>query len=278
MIRVLFGAGTAAAANGITADVDVSLDAAGAGSAGDDFTVTATVDTGAATGQGFSDGLDKSVALSVGGGLVLPAIGDAFEGGFYAGLISHTADGVPTHALIVAPRASGASGFDYPISTALAWKTSLSLTAGTSSTFDGAANTAAMVTAGIGSHPAANFCVGLSIGGFSDWYLPARFELDIAYENLKPSTANNSTSWGINDYSVPKRTLNRTTTDPAQTSVSTFQSAGVEFIAFSGPTDHYSSTQIDSTNAWALDFASGSQNANQITFGRRVRAFRKVAL
>jgi hypothetical protein len=51
MIRVLFGAGTAAAANGITADVDVLLDAGGAGSAGDDFTVNLTLDEGSASIQ-----------------------------------------------------------------------------------------------------------------------------------------------------------------------------------------------------------------------------------
>jgi hypothetical protein len=49
MIRVLFGAGSAAAANGITADVDLLLDAGAAGSAGDDFTVHLTLDEGSAT-------------------------------------------------------------------------------------------------------------------------------------------------------------------------------------------------------------------------------------
>jgi hypothetical protein len=34
-------------------------------------------------------------------GIVLPAIGAAYEGGFFAGAISHTADGVATHALML---------------------------------------------------------------------------------------------------------------------------------------------------------------------------------
>ena len=101
--------------------------------------------------------------------LVLPAIGAAFEGGFFAGTISHTADGVATHALIVAPAASGYNGQG-----ALQWKTTDTTTAGTNSTFDGYANTAAMETAGLANHPAANYCRGLTIGGFTDWYLPAR--------------------------------------------------------------------------------------------------------
>jgi hypothetical protein len=118
----------------------------------------------------------------------IPAvIGESFGGGYFAGYISHTADGNPTHALIVAPRATGATGTGYTLTTNLVqWKTTNTTTAGTTSSFDGAANTAAMVTAGIADHPAANFCKNLSIGGFTDWYLPARYELDIAYFNLKP--------------------------------------------------------------------------------------------
>jgi hypothetical protein len=158
------------------------------------------------------------------------------------------------------------------------WKTATTTTTGTTSDFDGAANTAAMVTAGIASHPAANFCVNLSIGGFTDWYLPARYELDIAYENFKPTTDSNNTSWGINPYSVPERTVNRTAGDPAQTSVSAFQSTGSEpFVADL----HWSSTEGSSTVAWWLTFNSGFQSSvGGITKAstNRVRAFRKLAL
>jgi hypothetical protein len=205
-------------------------------------------------------------------GIVLPAIGDAFEGGFFAGLISHTDDGVATHALIVAPAATGASGTGYTITTNLQWKTTTTTTAGTTSPFDGAANSANMNNA---DHPAAQFCEGLSIGGYSDWYLPARYELDIAYENLKPTTASNDTSWGINPYSVPERTVNRTAGAPAQTSVAAFQSGGAEaFVAG----DHWSSTEDSSTNAWVLTFAFGLQVSSGKDVNRRVRAFRKLAL
>ena len=195
--------------------------------------------------------------------------GDPLQGGLFAGYISHSADGIPTHALIVAPRATGASGSGYTIATNLAWQSTTSTT-GATSPFDGAANTALMTNS-----PAANFCTGLSIGGFTDWYLPARYELDIAYENLKPTTASNSTSWGINPYSVPERTVNRTAGDPAQTSVSAFQSTGAEpFVAVF----HWSSTENSSTDAWELDFGDGNQFTNFKNFTRRVRAFRKLAL
>jgi hypothetical protein len=197
----------------------------------------------------------------------LLAIGDAYEGGFFAGYISHTDDGVATHALIIAPSATGQSVGP------LQWKTTNTSTAGTSSPFDGAANSANMNDA---AHPGAQFCEGLSIGGYSDWYLPARYELDIAYENFKPTTANNSTSWGINPYSVPERTVNRTAGAPARTSLAAFQSGGAEaFVAG----DYWSSTEDASlTKAWGQFFGDGNQFNPNKTDSRRIRAFRKLAL
>lgn len=206
----------------------------------------------------------------------LPEIGAAFEGGYFAGLISHTANGTPTHGLIVAPRATGATGTGYTLTTNLQWKTSQTSTANTASRFDGAANTAAMIAAGAAAHPAAQFCDNLTIGGFSDWYLPARYELDIAYFNLKPTTDSNNTSWGINDYSVPKRTTNYSAGTPAQTSIAAFQSGGGEdFVA----NNHWSSTETSASTAWLLDFGNGLQfnSVKDDTF-YRVRAFRKFAL
>jgi hypothetical protein len=203
--------------------------------------------------------------------VALPAIGEPFEGGYFAGLISHTADGVATHALIVAPRETGASGMGYTITSNLRWESIMLSVTGATSPFDGAANTALMT-----SSPAADFCTGLSIGGYSDWYLPARFELEIAYYNLKPTTANNSSFWGINDYSVPKRTSNYTAGNPAQTSVSAFQSTGTEpFVVAS----HWSSTESSEEDAVSFDFGSGQQSIGSFKGATaRVRAFRKIAL
>jgi hypothetical protein len=201
-------------------------------------------------------------------GIILPDIGDAYEGGFFAGYISHTANGVATHGLIVAPSASGYNG-----QVGLLWKTTNTSTAGTTSPFDGAINSANMNDA---SHPAAQYCKGLTIGGYSDWYLPARYELDIAYENLKPTTASNNTTWGINPYSVPERTVNRTAGDPSQTSIAAFQSGGAEaFVA----DYHWSSTESSATNARLLDFSTGVQgNGGKSGASSYVRAFRKFAL
>jgi hypothetical protein len=215
-------------------------------------------------------------------------IGDSFQGGFFAGYISHTADGNPTHALIVAPRATGATGTGYTLTTNLKWadqnvaNPANATLIGANNEFDGKVNTDLMMsliangTYSAGAFPAAQFCADLAIGGFTDWYLPARWELDIAYENLKPTTEDNSIDSGINDYSVPKRTINRTTTSTQQTSVTAFQSTGAEPF-------------VDNTH-WSSEegtFAGGARilffgNGNQFTFGNtntfRVRAFRKVPL
>ena len=200
------------------------------------------------------------------------AIGDAYEGGFFAGYISHTSNGVATHALIVAPAATGATGTGYPDITNVQWKTTNTTTAGTTSPFDGAINSANMNNA---NHPAAKFCEDLSIGGYTDWYLPARYELDIAYENFKPTTASNNTSWGINPYSVPERTVNRTAGAPAQTSLAAFQSGGAE--AFPN-LFHWSSTQATATKAWRITFADGEHVDGSKANSIQARAFRKVAL
>jgi hypothetical protein len=214
-------------------------------------------------------------------------IGEPFGGGFFAGYISHTADGNPTHALIVAPQADGATGTGYTLTTNLKWADqdvavpASSTLIGASNVFDGKVNTDLMMslitngTYSAGAFPAAQFCADLSIGGFTDWYLPARWELDIAYFNLKPSTATNSTSWGTNDYSVPKRTANNTLTYPQQTYVTAFNTSTEAFVADS----HWSSTESNANNSWNLGFGNGSQNVNSKTGTiRRVRAFRKLAL
>lgn len=208
-------------------------------------------------------------ASGAGGGL--PEIGYFYQGGYFAGYISHTADGIATHGLIVAPKASGYNGLS-----TLQWKTSTSATSGTYSTYDGAANTANMTNT---SHPAANYCAGLSIGGYSDWYLPARYELGIAYYNLKPTTTSNTTGDGDNDYAVPPRSSDYTTGDPAQTSVAAFQSGGAEaFVA----DDHWSSSQtnfgVNETRGRAVNFSDGDESRDVKTNSYYVRAFRRFAL
>jgi len=206
----------------------------------------------------------------------VPNVGDAFLGGFFAGYISHTANGVATHALIVAPKATGASGTGYTLTTNYAWKTTQSTTAGTTSTFDGRANTDAMITAGIALHPAAEFCVNLNIGGYTDWYLPATLELEIAYFNLKPTTTSNNTSSGINAYSVPAQASNYTASVPPLTSVADFQSSsGAEFFPASA---HWTSREQSGTNTFTTNFSTGANtgSSQKTSTTNLTRAFRRV--
>jgi hypothetical protein len=211
-------------------------------------------------------------------------IGAPLGGGFFAGYISHTADGNPTHALIVAPSASGATGDGYTLNTNLQWKIADTTTANTTSLFDGAANTAAIVAAGINDHPAANFCVNLTIGGFSDWYLPAWKELEIAYFNLKPTTSANGTAATTNNiYAVPRRDTAYTESFPGRTNVTAFQSGGLEAfqigIGTTQTSGHATSTERSVNTAWRARFIDGNPGSGTLKTGLSlVRAFRRIAL
>jgi hypothetical protein len=214
-------------------------------------------------------------------------IGEPFGGGFFAGYISHTADGNATHALIVAPRETGATGGGYTLTTNLKWADQTVAAPahvtliGASSVFDGKVNTDLMMsliadeTYSAGAFPAAQFCADLSIGGFTDWYLPSRFELDIAYFNLKPGTQVNDTNWGANIYSVPRRPSNNSRNFPIQTTLTDFTTTTEAFVA----DFHWSSTEGIANNAPNLSFNGGNMifNSKWATL-RRVRAFRKLAL
>ena len=212
----------------------------------------------------------------------LPAIGAAYEGGYFAGLISNTANGSATHMLIVAPAATGATGTGYTIATQLRWA-SIGISPIINSQSDGLANVLAPGFQ-LSNNPAALFCSGLSIGGHTDWYLPATYELQIAYENLKPTTALNSADTG-NPYSVPIRTIARSASGaPFQTSLAAFQSGGAEAFTVGS---HWSSSAVyqafqNSPQVVVMDagtiFEVPVASAKQAKTVANVRAFRKIAV
>jgi hypothetical protein len=191
------------------------------------------------------------------------AIGSAYEGGFYAGEISTTATGVATHYLVIGPLSSAQNA-------SVQWKTTNTTTAGTSSDIDGPTNSSNMNNA---SHPAAQFCEGLTIGGFSDWYMPAKNELEVCYFNLKPTTTSNNTSSGTNTNAVPSRGSNYTSGTPAQTSAAAFQSGVSEAFAAGV---YWSSTEDSASDAWFQYFFNGLQSNGGKTNSTRVRAVRRV--
>jgi len=193
-----------------------------------------------------------------------PAIGSAYEGGFFAGQISTTANSVATHNLVIGPVASAQNAGKQ-------WKTTNTTTAGTSSDIDGPTNSSNMDNA---SHPAAQFCEAVTAGGYTDWYMPAKNELEVCYFNLKPTTTSNNTSSGTNINAVPSRGSNYTGGTPAQTSVTAFRTGNTE--AFSA-VEYWSSTQASAAYAWFQTFYSGNQrNVYGKSNSFRVRAVRRV--
>jgi hypothetical protein len=203
----------------------------------------------------------------------LPAIGSAYQGGYFAGQISTTANGVATHNLVVGPKASAQAS--------LSWKNANTATTGADSAIDGPQNTADMVADGNSTvYPSAHFCNDLVTGGYSDWYMPARNEIEVCYFFLKPTTTANNTDWGSNANAVSPEPIstNHTSGNPAQTSAAIFQSGGSE--AFT-PESYWSSTEASNTQAFTQQFSYGSsgQNNKNYTYASfRVRAIRRVAV
>jgi hypothetical protein len=127
-------------------------------------------------------------------------------------------------------------------------------------------------------YPCAHFCNDLSTGGQTDWYMPAKNELEICYFNLKPTTTSNTTSSGINPNAVPARASNYTAGTPAQTTATDFKDTGAEDFAND---QYWSSTKSLSSvrRAWRQTFYNGTQSASQYkTYSYRVRAVRRIAV
>ncbi|MDO9140943.1 MAG: DUF1566 domain-containing protein [Methylobacter sp.] len=206
-------------------------------------------------------------------------IGEAYGGGFYAGKI---VIGANTYYLIVSPKSSGHH-------TSKQWKTTNDTTTGTLSLNDGLTNSNAMNNA---SHPAAQFCRGLTIGGYSDWYLPSRDELEICYRNLKPGTTTNTvyasriTNFGAggngvdsqgngdNDNSNPLGDA-YTTSVPTVTSAASFTAGSAEAYELQY---YWASTEFTATTAWKQSFSHGGQDNGTKGTTHYVRAVRKVLI
>ena len=197
----------------------------------------------------------------------LPAIGSAYGGGFFAGQIG--VGGVATHNLVVGPVSTAQNS-------SIQYKNVNTAATGADSVIDGPQNTADLVADGNSTvYPAAHFCNDLVIGGFSDWYMPAKNELEVCYYNLKPTTTSNITSSGINANAVPARASNYTAGDPAQTSATDFKSTGAEDFAAGG---YWSSSESAATSAWGQYFGYGGQGFTAKISGYFVRAIRRVAV
>ena len=89
---------------------------------------------------------------------------------------------------------------------------------------------------------AAGICYSLSTGGFTDWYLPSKYELNLMYMNIgQGASAPNTNIGGFINYG------------------------------------YWSSSELDFANVWTQNFLNGSQfnivKANNMFYVRAVRAF-----
>lgn len=231
------------------------------------FTVTAT----SAMGTGPASAPSNIITTT-------PVIGQAYAGGFFAGQISTAGNSVADFNLVVCPAASG-------LSLSPVWSNfGTQNDPGTGSVVDGFSNSQAINNS---NYPAAFFCRGRTTGGFTDWYLPAKNELEILYFNFKPTSAtNNNTSSGINPNAVPARASNYTSTNPAQTTATSFQNSNSEsFIANGVDVQRYfTSSQINTSSVWSARFNAngynnaGYQQSSSKSGGQPVRAIRRVAV
>lgn len=243
----------------------------------------------------------RGALLTTPRGLTLPAIGSAFMGGYYAGIIDTTrpgsivaADTSQTglrYALIVAPKSLEA--------TLLQWATSDAFGPGASRTrWNGLAATTAMAST---TYPAANYCYGLTFptDAASRWYLPAMDELELVYRNLKgttepnPSSASQSStvtnsfpfsgvnfSHGANVSSDPTGAAYESAS-PARTTVAVFQDGGGQDLGDAGTNLFYwTATEYDASSAWIHGFSgsafSGFQSQSTKTTSHVTRIVRPV--
>jgi hypothetical protein len=214
------------------------------------------------------------------GGTYNPAspttIGQAFGGGYYAGQLSTTANGVATHYLIVSPKATGNSSYD-----TIRWRNAAYVTTGANSVIDGPSNTTIEtgLAATDATYQAAAFCLNVNndggIGGYTDWYIPATYELEVLYYFLKPGTSLNTTGTGANPYAVSPEPVNtdHTSGSPAQTSVTAFKNTGAEYLFTN---TYWTSTETSSSSATAVNFGNGDITTAIKTNNGTVRLVRRI--
>lgn len=154
--------------------------------------------------------------------------------------------------------------------------------------YDGAVNTAYYAAAG--GYPAAEYAANLVHNGKDDWYLPSIFELQVVYNNLKPTAEQNvfgpppvgqytfsNNNIGLTNHNfTPYRvggngTFMGTASIPAMTTSENFKEGGPQeiyrgYIWSSTPTLSNSTTDI-SDSAYALIFSWANVGGSGINAG-----------
>lgn len=215
-------------------------------------------------------------------------IGQAYGGGYYGGSINV---GGTIYYLIVSDKSVGYSAsLEYGVYGTASGSTNKSYGAGNSAT-----------AAAYGS-PAASFCENLNSGGYTDWYLPSIYELQVLYYFLKPDTTSNITDpgvtynyvYGMNPNAVSPQPVNTlySSSVPGQTSATNFQAGAnsQEFPTVDSQGVYLTSTEgnpgnTPATSAWTdpeyiasvVFFKNGYMYGTMKNSARRVRAIRRIA-
>ena len=229
---------------------------------------------------GLNSAASNSLTISVGTGSSF-SIGQSVAGGYYAGQIN---DAGVTYNLFVAPKATGfVSSYNwFNDNTTTAPAASRTLT-------NSPAASAALATASA-NYSCATFCENLTIGSYTDWYLPARDELIVAANNLKPSTQANvagnrpATGYGGDGggYFTTNNAVPPITSRKGMTSASLFQSTGSECFPSGGNCQIASSTENTAGLVWFIGTDAGydhiSAKVAQFSYSTfSARAMRRVA-
>lgn len=194
----------------------------------------------------------------------LPAVGAAYGGGYFVGQLTINS---LVYNIIVAPKATGqpAAVGRYKLNETVPFT-------GATSTNDGILIRNNMIAAGIENFPMQQFCNGLTIGGFTDWVLPPKDWMELAYRAFKPTTATNVTTSGKNTSSIPPTTAFYTTTAPAQTPVTLFRSGQAQ--AFNS--DYYGCATVGTAAGSYLlkRMTTGADYSEDWLYDHIYRAFR----
>ena len=141
---------------------------------------------------------------------------------------------------------------------------------------------------------------GEGLSGYTDWYIPARDELELLWRNLKPVTNNNYVTANRYDAAAYTRDANLddvavthganrnsdpagdayTASVPAQTAVTAFHAGGAEALTF-GLAYYWSSSESTATHVWLQYYTTsypGIQTNNAKTNPVRARACRRSIL
>ena len=201
----------------------------------------------------------------------LPDFGDPLGGGYFAGQYE---DSGTIYNLIVAPKTSGGLEAE---KRGLFYKSTN--TGDGSTSYDHDLHGEFMTTTfADGQHPLFDWCIsdangpnagtfdssnatGTGIGGYNDWYIPARWELFLIYWALKPHHDDNNVSQpnGFPEAVTPSAAQGMMTTKvPEQTTNPLFQTGGAEaFVDTSSNSTYQTSTQMSGQRRRYTRFEDG---------------------